>query len=484
MSLYHRLFLLCLCMFSMSLHAQQDHITIPVSLTDIENIYQFEENNKHWLLLLNNQDIQILQLDKAFVLEHSLTSPLLIKNKHFTSFTFDKENNPTSYWLTSNKKELTAFTHNLNNGTTSSAKNYNLNEKDVKVVAHFVQDNSFYIIQATKDSSILKILQFDSDLNIVSQSIANFSANTFYNKHNTPCTLYEALNEVIIGQESSQLISFDWNTPTTLVRASTKRKLYIKENMLYITLDNSDRRTSILTFNLKNKQSSYAIYNQDYDRTESVSFSSNSFLFDDKLIQACFSRGFINIVIRDKEGNTIKQYKITKNKDIDFITGDIYERIDHKLNRDKLKPIEKTNKFLRLTYESFAKGISAYPTAEGYIVNFGGVNTTAQQKKQLYGVAVGGVLSSLAVELIFSPGQNNIFNEYFNSSVYIASSALDYELNPIPTGTIPQNKIDEIRESNKYDIYNPKYKLLFKKGENYYLGSYEKDSSTLKIISL
>jgi len=257
--------------------------------------------------------------------------------------------------------------------------------------------------------------------------------------------------------------------------ATAKNKYYVRGNKLYITIDSSKRRTDLITIDLISKAKSHEIFDQNYDRTEAVFYSSNSFLFDDKLIQFCGGNKFLNFIIRDLSGTIIKEHSIFYNRDSYFITGDVVMYTDIKLIRDHSKEIDKPNRILSKIGGAGLKGIFITTVDDNYIVRFGKVR---ELKSNSHFTGGGGAL----MPLLYSPYQTSIFNEYFNSEATIATTVLDQDFNPNPSFQLEEDKLAKIRKDRTINIKDKKYKTLLKiNGQDYY-GKQEKKSNTFDLV--
>lgn len=450
--------------------AQVVEAKIPTDLANINAVYHFNRGEKNCFFLFEETSMQFAQLSKDLNIEQSLLIPLHQAKGTFASYLMKDNHVLTTFWMS--QKEVYALHTDLKESTTT-AKSYSIKEDNEQVLAYITYEQSFYILKVVKNSNYLKLLQFDANLSLVSSTLLNFSDQKFFNRHNEKTDLYSVLREET-RKESSMVTPIVANQRTSLIKASAKRKLYVFDSNLYITLDNSKLRTICLSVNLLTKQTNTQVFNQNYDISKSLIFDSNSFMFDDKLIQASFTREYINFIIRDLAGVPIKTFRLDKKEKADFLIGDISKISDNAFGRDKASSFTKTKRFLFNMMDYNAQAIAAYPYEDSYILTFGGVSDL---KKTLTPGR------DIFAYLMVSPNRTSIFNEYYNATAMIATGALTRELEPNPTLTLPEDKLADLRYYNNFDPKDPKYKVVFKVKDQYYYGKQETGSKTLDLVS-
>ncbi len=454
-------------LFVITVNAQE--IKLPTNLEDINNVYHQQAFDKNYFLLSDKNTTEIIQTDAKLNVEKIVNLAVDLKNQQFSNVIFNNENSLTTFWITN--KTIDAVTTNLTNETNTLAEPFHLKEKGERLLTTFIDNDLFYVLKIINRTSTLKLISLDTNFNVKEETLLDFSEKDFVNSLNQSLSLFR----VIGSDAAAPLIFIENDKDSNLIMATAKKKYYVKDNKLYITIDNSKRRTDLLTIDLISKAKSHEIFDQNYDRTEAVFYSSNSFLFDDKLIQLCGGYRFLNFIIRDLSGNIIKEHSIFYNRDSDFITGDVVMYADLKFIRDYSREINKPNKVLSKIGGAFMKGIFVTTINDNYIIKFGKV-------KELKSIDAYNGKGGALMPLIFSPFQTSIFNEYFNSEATIATTVLDKDFNPNPSFQMEEDKLAKIRQDRTINIKDKKYKTLLKiNGQDYY-AKQEKKSHTFDLV--
>ncbi len=472
-------YILALFLFKTTTNAQE--INLPTSIEDVKQVYHHNANNKNYFLLFENQRLQIVQSDEQLNFQKTVDVAIDLNIQSFNTVIANNDN-LTTFWIT--KKEINAITTNLTNGTSTTANSYPLKEKGEELVATFVYKDFLYVLKALKQTNILKLTSLDSQLNIKQERIFNFSDKNFINVHKETLTLYQALNQPDLYTDSAALTFMEIDKPNSLVLAVAKNKYYVTNDKLFITLDGSKIRTDVLVIDLQTNLKNHYIFNQDYDRTGSVYYSSNSVLFDNKILQFCGGSSFLSFIIRDEKGEILKHYNITKNNETNFITGDVLSITDNALNRDSTKEITKLNKVINKIGGGYYKGITAYPLDNNYIVQFGEVekvNINQAVYTALIGGAIGGMIGA-ALPSIFHPLSSNMFNPYRNTSATVATTVLNQDFEPNPTFEIEEDNLAKLRQKKFIDLKNKMYKIIVKINNQDYYIKHEFGSKTIDLM--
>lgn len=481
MSTITKTLFLFIFLFGFLTNAQE--INLPTTIEDVKQIYHHNANKKNYFLLFEKERLQIVQADDQVNFQKTVDVPVDLSSQVFSTVIVDNDENLTSFWVT--KKEVLAITTNLITEKNSIATPYLLKNKGEELLATFVYDNLFYVINIVKRSNTLKLTALDTNLTIKKENIFNFSEKNFINVHKESLTLYQVFNQSDLKTDSAPLTFMEIDKPNSLVLAVAKNKYYVQEDKLFITLDGSKIRTDVLVIDLKTNLKNHFIFNQDYDRTESVYYSSNSVLFDNKILQFCGGSSFLSFIIRDEKGEVLKHYNITKNNETDFITGDVLSIKDNAFNRDSTKEITKLNKVINKIGGGHYKGITAYPLENNYIVQFGEVDKVSINQAVytaiLGGGAIGGIIGA-ALPSIFNPISSNLFNPYYNTSATVATTVLNQDFEPNPAFKIEEDNLAKLRQKNFIDLKNKMYKIIVKINNQDYYIKHEFGSKTIDLM--
>lgn len=454
-------------LFTIIVNAQE--IKLPTNLEDINNVYHQQAFDKNYFLFFDAKKSEVIKTDAKLNVEKTVDIAVDLKSNLFSSVIFNNENSLTTFWLTN--KDINAVTTDLTNGTNTLAEPFLLKEKGERILTTFIDNDLFYVLKIINRTSTLKLISLDTNLNVKDETLLDFSEKEFISSPTQSFNLFQVLRSDL----APSLVFVENDKESNLIISSAKNKYYVKQNKLYITIDIFKRSTHLLTIDLLSKAKSHEIFDQNYDRTEAVFYSSNSFLFDDKLIQLCGGYRFLNFIIRDLSGTIIKEHSIFYNRDSDFITGDVVMYTDIKFIRDHSKEIDKPNRILRKIGGATFKGIFVTPVDDNYIVRFGKV-------RELKSIDAYNGKGGALMPLVFSPFQTSIFNEYFNSEATIATTVLDQDFNPNPSFQMEEDKLAKIRKDRTINIKDKKYKTLLKINDQDYYGKQEKKSNTFDLV--
>lgn len=463
-----------------NLLAQTPSATLNTFITKIDDTYQFEEKDNNFFFVMTNSHIEAHKTDASFNVVSTIAEDFDAKKKLLVGHTTDTNLNPTLYWLERNGKDLTSMSYDFNTKSKPIINNLVLNLKDENIVTSFGADGIFYVITSLKNTNSLRIIEYNSLLEKLSESQIDLDRNKFYNNEDNITTLHQAFQGLESTKGPLNILKIREELPSAIPTASAKRKIYIRNKAVYITLDNSDRRTVLLFIDLKSKQASSTVFNQNTENKDYLSIKSNSFLIEDKIAQICYTKDFINININYLSGDLIQKFRIDKTQDISFLNGEIYQAVDNNLSR--AKTITKTSQFLNRSYRSSMNGLSLFPSDNGYTVCYGGATILNKNQPVYNQYGLIGALVGTAIEMaITSIGGDNL-NAYGGTQTILAYSELDKELKHNPTATVATNKVDEIRNYITDNKIKTNYSMIFRRGEHYYLGLQRKKSTTFELI--
>lgn len=447
-----------------TLHAQINEIKIPTDFNYIDQVYHYNTNKTNLFLLKSHTDLQVVRTTDSLTEEHSLltTIPNYMADK-IVALTAAEEDKATMYLVTS--KNIQAKTFDFAQETTSTAFPFTWDTKKEDSFLHFSHANKFYVLHSRIRTNQLRFLQLNENLEPQQDTIVNFTGLSFYLGPKSQVTLNQAL------RDSVPMTYIEMNQPTDLLKAAAQRKYYIHNDVLYITLDTSNQSTEVLSIDLNTQKTTYASYPQPFNKPHLNQPGSNSLLFDNKLVQAYFDKQFISIVIRDENGKPLKTFQLTKDE-ADFLTGEmVMIRNVRGLFKDKHTPIEKSNHFLKSGKNANLHGIIVYPLEDHFIMQFGAANRTKPLARNFF------------FDVFINGSKTNIFNPYFKSLVLLGTTALDSQLNPDFSFTIPStDKLRTLRQKRGFRITNTKYKVVLKINNQDYYGKHEPGSNTFDLV--
>lgn len=373
----------------------------------------------------------------------------------------------TLFWSSSNQKKVFSQSFDFKNSQTSG-KTFSLEFKNEIYLQDFSVGNKFMILSLLKESNIFKLYIFDDEGNLDIKDI-DISSAKFYHRSN----LYSTFEDDFMPFEKPfSLEKINTETPNSLSNTSKKRKLYIVNNQINITIDTDQNYTQLIQIDLEN----YSVTSKNILQTPFKNFGTpdlnfNSFLLYNKLYQIKSSSNKFYLTIKDLNGNLLKEYSATADNPIDFKNSEIYQDGGDFGNK---RTLEKSSQFIR-KINSLHSGVSCYIIDQNTLITLGGVSAEQQSTGQSV-MNQFGLIGSLIGTLI-SPTMES-FNSYSNRKVVKIEGLFDKEGNHIK-GELQPLAFDKIKlflEKNT-DAFS---QTLYKVENIYYFGCY--DNTTKEYI--
>lgn len=330
--------------------------------------------------------------------------------------------------------------------------------------------NKFYILSLVKSSSIIKIYVFEGnslrDTHQVDYSDYDFSDTNYSN-------LYQVL------EKGGKITKMDNSDSNPLGLTSKENKLYCYDNKIYISIDNSEKNTKILTISLEDFNGNVNFYNHSNLKPHQYhNIKSNSYLFQDKLYQIIGNPGELCIQVSDINTKTKhSEYRVKSNEEIEFSNSaiiqesntNIFKKYNEKVLTDTKNILYKISLndigiSARLSNKNFELTIGAFEEIQrgGGI---GGMTTTSTSVPTM-----GGTMTMTTSS--YNPTMYGYYSYANSKSVYF-KSLLDDNFDHI-TGTIEENAFDKIRDWEYKYRKGMTSQTLFKVGDSYVLGYYKK----------
>lgn len=209
------------------------------------------------------------------------------------------------------RKDDKAFYFQKNSFVTNSSNflQHWVAEKKETLIDHFKEKNCFYWITFSTKENDYTLYKLNSNLLIESTSL---KCLTRYNKN------IKTL-EIVKVDTSLNVLSNH--------HSSAKIKLYFTENIIYITDNNSTEKSTII-HSINKKTLAYLstnIYSVEDDFPAII--KSNSFIYQNKLIQALLTKKEFHITVHDIESKKkITAYTINKPNSTDSVKAYLFER--------------------------------------------------------------------------------------------------------------------------------------------------------------
>jgi hypothetical protein len=465
--------LLLLCFYAS--FSQEVVSKIPLELKRNRDVFQIvNDSAKTVILFLSDKEtVNAFRLNEQMQKTDSLfTVRPLTKMYDFMIDNVTNGSKTILFWSSSNHKDICAQTFDFDTHKTT-IQNYSIAFKGEKILQHFSENGKFYIMSIVRDSAILKLYIFNNGTLLEKE--LDMSSFKFQKANLQMVNLYEALEDNFMPFEGSfgfQKINSE--NPISLTESAKKRKLYLKNNKVFLTFDNGIANTFVVNIDLNDFSTSEKIIQKPYVYYDLLSdVTSNSFLIDDKLYQINSSVNKMAITVKDLNNNLIKEYEATDNQFIAFKNSEILQENGSVSNK---RILEKSSQFLRKITNS-NMGISCYKINDNYLVTTGAVSEQQQNNSVMFG-AMFGVAGVLLASAISNPTMES-FNSYANRKVVYIHSLFDKNANHV-LGEIQPLAFDKIRTFfDKYAAVSSQ--TLFKLKNIYYLGYYDNNEAEYSI---
>jgi hypothetical protein len=230
----------------------------------------------------------------------------------------------------------------------------NLNKESY--FSSFLYKNKLYFVTRLKNDTGIRFFTFVKG--------DHFTTNTviFKNLDTGLTSFYTAFSPDNASQ--TDVRSFD---EFTIARRETK--ILLRDGKIYVSLDHSDKSTSVIRIDLESYESVVSVYKQEIKLCGSSGSSNNSFIYKDKLFQFSSCPSGINLTIRNlSDGKILKQYVATDDEEITFKNSPIIQKNLTSYKDDK----ELTAKqFIRKTSNSVSF-VSVAEKSKTLVVSMGG----------------------------------------------------------------------------------------------------------------
>lgn len=489
-------FLFVLFLFSSVSFSQEATNSFPLELKGNRDVFQIvnETTRNVTLFVSDRKEVNSFLLNEKMQITDSIKTERPERKYTDIAGYINSNKNIRLYWTSEDHKEVFTQLFDIENHTVVNQE-YTLQLKDEKFIQNFSENNLFYVVTILKESNLLKFYVFDLEGNRIEKTM-DLSAFRFLDKDNHKSTFYGILRTFIKPLNASiSLQKISPENTTSLTYSSNKRKCYIKNNQLTITLDLSLDFTQLIiidlnTFTAKEKfiKNPYVYYENSLD------VDSNSFLMDDKLYQIKLSLKTLKLTVKSLNDELLKEYTITDTEPIDFKNSEILQKGTAKIapfTVDNDRVLEKTKQFLRKLHNSSC-AISCYNLNEKTLVTLGSVTEIngGGMMMPMGAPGFGGGFGSTSIPtfqyMYINPTYDN-FNSYKNRKVVFINCLFDKDNNHV-SGELKPIAFDKIQEflsiDDKQDsislFSNPenkeKSKTVFKMNSNYYLGHYDNET--------
>lgn len=431
-----------------------------------------EQNNKIAFFLVNKTDVESLLFDENINQEVRLKTAK--PDKKFKSIIGNgfEDGNAVLYWQNSKENEVMVQTFNFrNNNVSSKILELEISEEE-EIIKKIIINNTFHIITINKRSSILNFHSIKNQT--LEKKIIDLSDKKFINKENRFSTLWPILYEGFTFEKELTFQNITNETPPSLVISSNKRKSYVKEDKLILTLDNNKGFTQIISIDLKQYTATVSSLSQPYiKQNDFLTVDSNSFIIDNFIIQMKSNPNYMIVEVKDFEGKLIKQFEINDEKDFEFKNSDIIQENGSVKNT---RVLGTTNQLLR-KINKFYPSLSCYSSNNKLYFTIGGVSLDETTNPyNSFGGIIGGATGSIIESIIIASFSNNNLNSYRNRKVIYINSVFDKNFNHI-SGEIEKLPFDKLRAfaEEKKKLERP---TVFKFKSDLFFGAYDSENKS------
>lgn len=459
------------------------------------DFFQVVNKEKNEIIIFSNDKERVasFRFDDKFNIKDSLSAARPESSfKEILGYS-QKNDKYCMFWGSKDRKKISAQFFDFNTKETG-IKTFELELKKEKIFKEITVNNVFYLITIIKDTGDLKFYIFDHDN--LSVKTVNLSFFSFPNSEGNPVNLYTALTEELSGF-SIQSISND--SPPSLALSSKPFKLYtFKNDEIIFTIDNNPDTTEIVRISLTDFTANLqSIEQPKIERGEfgSLTFKSNSFLIDDKILQIKTNPEVLFLTISDLSGNKINQFKALREEEITFKNSDSYEEKGDGFYNKKL--LEKPKQFVRKINNS-NPSVSCYKLNDHYYTVIGSSKDIVRSSGMgpgfgggFGGAGFGGSTLSFGYSLNYTV--ENLIS-YRDKIVVYTNCLFDSNFNHIKEeikisafdkARMFLEENDEIKQGNS--VFKPTkiYEdlIIFKFKTSLYLGNYNKDNKKYQIFS-
>jgi hypothetical protein len=210
----------------------------------------------------------------------------------------------------------------------------------------FIYKNKLYFITRLKNEKGIRFFTFLKGDQFTTNTL------TFKDIDTGSTSFYAALSPGNVAQMDARP-SFDVSTSNEFFKiARRKTKIFVSDGKLYISLDYSDKSTSVIRIDLESYESTVSVYEQEIKICGNSSTDNNSFIHKDKLFQFTTCASGINLSIRNiSDGKILKQYTATDDEEISFRNSALVQKNPDSFGDEKELT---TKQFIRKTANSLS----------------------------------------------------------------------------------------------------------------------------------
>lgn len=454
-----------LCLSSFTGFAQKEVLSLKMG----NSTSQSKKKQGYNLLNSKTGDLIIVMIDQKSGVANLLDSDFKVKST--LTFEHPKYKNILDYKIIGNtyeilfsnnsKKKFAIVSINFDSKKTSQ-ESFKFDFDDEVYLETIHYNNQLFLLTANRDNDFsIRKLEDKSFPILKTISLSNKRYNSIL------------LNVENFGGLTPNLIKIDTRVPNALEQTACDNKLYQKDNLLYLTIEDTDSLQTVLyKINLESLTIDKTSYK--YPKGEVGDFVRyNSFILDDNIFQLGSSKEEMKITVKSFEDEKLKEFYIEVDKAIDFKNSPIIQDGTTMIPFVNRRELEETSKFLRKILSGDI-GITGYKDGNLYKCTIGG------NKKPTgggYTVGIGATGSSYTYNSTYYSfvGYSATKSTFFNTH-------LDSNFNYVPREE-NDNVFDKIKEYQKEIKFDTAVDIFVHK-ERVYVSSYDSWNKTLRIVEM
>jgi hypothetical protein len=404
-------------------------VSTPVSLKKNADFHQLnsiinQDTNEICSFICDRENITAVLYNSAIFLNDSLKIEKPTSYFHLLGGSFIDGKNVISYWASQDYRKYSAVSFDFQNKTFNTQILYDLDLTNDRIYDYFVDKGVYYSISEGKTSKRLFLNSISEKKS--SRKVLGFSRFIFKDENQKPTTLDALINEYgIVRIDENNFNNFDLTV--------RKIKYYLKNNVLFLILDHSKKATLVYQINLDDFSISEAVFNHpNYEQLSST----NSLLFDDKLVQLRNDKTKLEVEFFDLlNQSSLKKYVINDIEKNPFTFSSFFKQYSF----NNPSEIKNTKKFLRqLNLSNLA--FSSFRYNDNYYLTVGGLKQTISNA----GIVFGALAVAGGVDLV------DFENDYVNTSTFF-NAVLDLKLEEVEPTFEPLfiDKLDQFLDENR-----------------------------------
>ncbi|WP_432412427.1 hypothetical protein [Rasiella sp. SM2506] len=458
----------CLCIIS-TVRAQEEVLSFTEDNSERRSSDGYSFSNKKTgdlaLLLVESKGVLAHLFDSTFQEKTSFeTEPL--RNKYSEIIGYRVSGNTYTVVSTNKSKKKYAvqvFDFNAKKATIDELK-FDFDKEKFLETVHY--NNQLYLITANKENTfILRKLNSDNQFS----EIKRFAIEAEERDQKLLKSGFFTVG--LFGGTIANVAKVDNRVPNAIEQTAQPNKLYQKDNLIYLTLENDDAlKTTLHIINLETLSLSTKVYDYPKGKKDDLK-AHNSFILDNHIIQLGSSRDEMVMQIKDFKGSLIKEHYIDREKPIAIKNSPIIQEGQTALPFVNRREMEETSKFLRKV-TSGKLGVTAYKNNNEYFFTIGGYKIVQSGGGMM--MMPGGGFSNAGGTVsptgTFAPTYNPTyysFNSYTSSKSTFFNTHFDTDFNYVDKEE-EANIFERIKEFKKEVKYDTAEDVFFHQGSLYF----------------